>query len=281
MNLEIDLYSDWIEILRSELTRMGYTVPAVKDPQEVAILYHDAHLRRVSQRPRKVSKAKDFVCPPELEAGLALLEAKVTAGDDLNPHVSRKILKIGFQDGLLNDWGIQHFHLGTTTLANGLIEGTKLVLFAKVTATDFYEIRIAEHGTWPEVELIESIHANWPDSIKQFRLQGFTGKPSTTELVEIARAKGLYMPITTQDGTSYAPPGGGIASDGSGVQAVENADREAHAIQHLEEDVMNNLAKIKKKLETHGYAEGKPLKAKLILDGHQFRVKFPEYNYIA
>lgn len=281
MNLEIDLYSDWIGLLRSELALLQYPVPQVSDPHEIAFLYHSVLLRLVPQKPRAVRKSKGFVCPSELETGLLQLECKVTQGSDINPHLSRKITQLAFQDALLNDWGIHHFHLGTNMLPSGLVEGTSLVLFARVTDSDFFEICIAGHGTWAEVEMVESLHENWPESIRHFRLQGqgVAGMPTTSKSVEFARSHGLHMPITTIDGTRYAPVGGGIASDGSSVAALENADREAYGIKHLQEDIVNNLGKIKEELGKRGYTEGKPIRAKLVLDNRNFRVQFPDYNY--
>lgn len=281
MDLEINLYSDWIDLLKAELALLGYPVPQVSDPHEIAFLYHSALLRRVSQQPRIVRKSKKFLCPPELEAGLCQLESKVTAGADINPHLSRKITKLAYQDALLNDWGIHHFHLGTNLILNGLVEGTSMVLFARVTDKEFDEITIAGHGTWQEVEFVEALHENWPDSIKQFRLQqqAAGGTSTTKESVEFARSHGLHMAVTTRDGTCYAPLGGGIASDGSSVLALENADREAYAMKHLEEGIVKDLGEIKQKLQKHGYTEGKPIKAKLVLDNRNFRVLFPDYNY--
>jgi hypothetical protein len=282
MSLEIDFYSDWIEILRNELVQMGHPVPAVKDPHEIALMYFDEYARRVKPKPRKVWKSKEFQCPMELQAGLDLLETKVIAGGDLTPHLSRKILKPGFQDGLLNDWGIQHFHLGTQVRSDGLIESTKEVLFARVTETDFYEIRIAAHGTWPEVEMMEILHSNWPETIRQFRSQFTSGANATTaEVVRAARAVGVLMPIRTHDGTLYYPLGGGIASDGSGSQATETADTEAYRVKDLQEHVVKNIATFKLELVKHGYSEGKPLKAKLVLEGGKLKVKFPDYDYAA
>ena len=129
MNIQLDFHSDWIDFHRSELTRMGFAVPNVSDPHKLSVLYFNALFRLVRPKPRKIWKSRELQCPPELKAGLALLEHKVKSGEDINSHLSRKISELDYNDSLLNDWGIFHFHLGTKLIAKGkskgLIEGTK------------------------------------------------------------------------------------------------------------------------------------------------------------
>jgi hypothetical protein len=51
--------------------------------------------------------------PARLAAGEQAFLTAVVAGDNLRPYQNTRLAKADFDDGLLNDFGIQHFHLGT------------------------------------------------------------------------------------------------------------------------------------------------------------------------
>jgi hypothetical protein len=160
------------------LAAAGYTYQS-NDDRETIRTYLSVKRRRIATRPRKVHKAS-YAVPTHLTAGEQQLLAKVAAGGDLWSHQSRKIENAEIEDGMLNDYGIQHFHLGTTSDPNypNLIQGTKELLFAVVKDNDFYALGIFDHKAWSKQALLDIIKAEWPHLMKPFEFASSTLKPT-------------------------------------------------------------------------------------------------------
>lgn len=145
ITVSMDFHSDWIALLRERLEEAGYTT-GQEEEGEICHLYFNAGKRMVPAQPRRIHLSREFRCPPDHATGLRFLEDKIRNGADLTPHLSRKILKLSYNDPILNDWGIHHFHLGLTHDAKGLIEGTPYILLARVTNDQFYMIDVVRHN---------------------------------------------------------------------------------------------------------------------------------------
>lgn len=292
VDLQIDLYSDWTAQVLLELKRLGYTVPPGTDSREVALLYFNALFRRIPQKPRKILKSHEFQCPPNLQTGLSWLEQKIKNGDDLNPHLSRKSGTLDYDDALLNDWRIFHFHLGTTYYAQGknkgLVVGTDPVLFARVTDDAVYEICMgSHHNGWADLNWLEIIHRNWPKSIEPFKQPNALALSNVIDraTIETLRAgKGkkagkINAPIQTQDGTIYAQFGGGYARDGRSLVVVMTVNQRISEIRQLEKWVRNNTALFLTDLKKLGFNESKPLKGDFVIGENGWYIQFPEWHY--
>ena len=90
MTLTANFYGDWINQLENELTRWGHDTTGY-DPKDVAITFFNLKLRLVSVRPRTIEVSEEFDCPSGFDEGLEKLKNKIEAGDDLIPHLSRKV----------------------------------------------------------------------------------------------------------------------------------------------------------------------------------------------
>lgn len=214
--------SDWIEIMREMLTGLGISFDAEAGDEEISLTFWNTVMRRVPRVPRLVHRAKTFPNPAPEQSGLDALLAKFTAGDDVNAHLSRGRLDQGganFHDGLLNDWGIQHFHLG----ANGA--RTNDCLFAVVTDAAVYCLDVLGHGKYGEIDLIERIHDTWPQLIAKVRMTipPTQTPPTATEIMKARRA-GISPLIQLTDGTVYAPTGGGVTTAKVGASVVSLSD---------------------------------------------------------
>lgn len=146
-DISMDLHADFAALCASELQAAGYTPPAGSNA-EIIRAYANVRHRRVPQRPRKVHKAA-YTVPAALVAGEQAFLAKVEAGDDLRPYQSTRLEKTNFDDGLLNDFGIQHFHLAIVPYSKkpGFMDRTEPVLFALVkmmisTASDVMRMEL-------------------------------------------------------------------------------------------------------------------------------------------
>ncbi len=81
------------------------------DKENVIRQYWNMEKRLIQRKPRKVVYSAEFRCPEEYERALAEFEERVKKGGNLHPFMSDKILKSSYNDLLLNDWNIYHFHL--------------------------------------------------------------------------------------------------------------------------------------------------------------------------
>ena len=217
----IDLHASFAARCAAELQAAGYTPPTGSN-EEIIRAYANVRHRRVLQRPRRVHRA------------VYTFLAKVEAGDDLRQYQSAMLESANFNDGMLNDFGIQHFHLGTAPhpTKSGFVARTEPVLFALVRNDDFYSLGCHAHGAWSQTSLLDLIHAQWPHVIAPYSPSPTPG-PEITGLsriytdsdVEILRKAGINAITQRPDGTIHVPPGGGVTSDRtSGKVAREVAD---------------------------------------------------------
>lgn len=279
--IKIDLYSDWIEYQKSCLQEFGYPVATLFDPSQISIAYFNAIKRRIPIRTRNIFKSDIFSCPPDLEEGLQILENNVQSGHDINPNLSRGLKKVDYNDYLLNDWGIFHFHLGRETEGDGYAERTGPVLFAFVTHHSFYEINIYSHGNWSNIDLIEIVHRNWPHLLEKFRLDDVVQMAYSPDsmMVKEFRKNQINSFIQVTDGTVYSQPGSGYATDGTAADVSFATIRYKKFMEHLQKSVIENLAdEIENELGKLGHTKGEDIELKLSIENGWAYVFCEKYN---
>ena len=106
--VKMNLIEDWDNHLNSRMLKMGYK-PRVGGYKSLD--YHKAMKKLISIKPRKVYYSKEFICPDESRNALNRLILDIEKGKNLMPYMSKKVINPSENDGLLNDWGIHHFHL--------------------------------------------------------------------------------------------------------------------------------------------------------------------------
>jgi hypothetical protein len=224
--LEMDFERDLTGFFRRELRTLGFSIGSTVPTEGVCHQYFNVMRRRIVQQPRTVLVSREF---QEMRhaAGVQLVRSKAEKGDDLTPHqsgwisdpVKRDAL---YNDGLLNDWDVHHFHLGTTLKKPGVMVRTGPLLFARVTDSEFYMIDVLPHGSWSRQRIVELIHGNWPDSISRYRIPD-TIRPATlstdSERAQL-RSSGISTFSAAADGTIYGSIGGGFTSVGTNAQIV-------------------------------------------------------------
>jgi hypothetical protein len=278
--LRADFKSDLLTIARQRLAaEWGEEARHLSD-DEVLISFFDSLRRRPAVRPRALSVADDFQCPPEYEDGWKALQKKIVEGGDLRPHLSRRHASLDALDGLLNEWGVHHLHLGTALADNsGHAERSGPLLFARITDEDFYAINVYPHSAWENSSVFESLHHNWPDSIKNYRIKGIQGEPLTETQRSNLRKLNVQAATTMADGTVYMSIGGGVASSGTSVEAVMRADMLRSDVEQLQIAVQSQLEKFLPHLRVGGYTDRVEVKATLMaITPKAFQVAFPDYG---
>ncbi|WP_137971874.1 hypothetical protein [Pseudomonas sp. F(2018)] len=281
--LKLNFEADWIKALRTEMkTVWGDPVDQIDD-RDVPVSFFDSFRRAIPAHARAVELSDVFTVPPELDAGWNNLAGKVKAGIDLRPHLSGGHQLLSNLDGLLNDWGIHHFHLGIKPDHKNadLVERTRPLVLAYVTEDTFYAIGIFAHtpAPWTKSELIETLHRNWPGAIARFRMNSSSANDLTEE--QRARARAIkFNPYTkVSDGTVYAPPGGIMSRAGTDIQATIQADKWREEIRALQSDCLRHQETI---LEAAGLSHlPGTVEARLRFgeEGH-YLLRFPDHGTI-
>lgn len=245
--LSIDFKRDWAAILRRNLVACGYRANSSEEPEETCVKYFNVLKRRICRSPRTVLTSAEFTCPAEHVAGVNLIKQKAENGEDLAPHQSRRFMRnAAFNDNLLNDWGIHHFHLGMTVEESGFVSNYGALLYARVTGTHFYILDTLDHNSFSKKILVEILHSNWPDSISQFVIPGAIGlekNPSDDEIKDL-RQGGVDLFVQVADGTVYCPIGGGYTMLGVGVDVAIGCNEWWYLLREWETSIRDNVDSI-------------------------------------
>jgi hypothetical protein len=129
-----------------------------------------------------------------------------------------------FNDAILQDWNISHFHLGITPYLRNpsFMDRTGPVLFAFVTNDGLYCIDVMPHGSWSNVQLLDAFYENWPDLLKPFVLHGIKSRVVAFTNAEIAnlRKAGVVVPTKRPDGTIHGSAGNGYSTNGDSLKVT-------------------------------------------------------------
>lgn len=238
----MDLVNDFRKGSAQTLINMGYNYSSIENaPSELFNVYN----MLISQTPRKVVYSKEFSYPLKYEVALDEFVAKVENGEDLMPFLSEKVHQSTNKDGLLNDWGIHHFHLTKRFRSDGIAQRSQYQIFAYVTEETFYMIQVYPHNKdllYCQQEMIEILHKNWANVIEKYKLQGATNvRPKMTdEMFANARKTGCYTFIQVED-VVYSPIGGGLASDSSSVQVGRQCSYWHNTLKDCEIALVSNM----------------------------------------
>lgn len=240
MTLNINLTQDWIDLLKRNLKESGYNTSNVED-QKIPALYYDLKIRLIEIKPRKLKVSKEFHCPKNIEKGWDILKHNIESGKNLNIHLSRGIKYLKNGDGLLNSWGIYHFHLGEGLRKDGFIERTGPLVFALVRDDTVYVIDIYNHGDWYKQDIVQIMHDNWSEVIQEYQAPGIAGDYYTEMDVEELRNSNMNHCITVNDGTVYFPIGGGSSCSGVNTYASIFSKKMNRVLKKLEKDISADL----------------------------------------
>jgi len=161
MNIGCNLYSKFVAAVRRRMSAIGFDDSSLSDDKCV-VKWHSWKRRIVPPAKRRILKASGFVCPLHLQQGLNNLEQAFIDGSAIWPWQSKRIDEPIREDGLFNDYGVVHFHLGAVFEGGGYVQRTRELLFAIVEPNALYEIGIFDHGDWYELTILDTIDVNRP-----------------------------------------------------------------------------------------------------------------------
>jgi hypothetical protein len=241
----MDLRADVAKFSAAELAKAGYA--ANLQPSDDALkTYLNVLHRRVPIRPRRVHKPFGYsVDPPSLLLGEQSFVAAVRAGNDLRPYQSAGLAKPTTSDQMLNDFGIQHFHLGigphpTQPL---LKARTGPLLYALVAPDDLYCIGVFPHGAWSQQRMLDILHAEWPHTLERFAVRNTIALAQTVtddDRTKMRKAN-INAPTQRPDGTIHMNPGGGATLTGGSVSVMMALNKLQRTINDLEKQIREHL----------------------------------------
>ena len=245
----------------------GYEVDLTEDIAKLGVRFFNVLSRTIDQSSRNVHESREFSCPIEHDAGYSALKVKIKAGNDVTPNLSTRLLDGNFQDRLLWDWGIHHFHLGQVLDPEVFVARTGPLLFAYVTDTDFYSIQVLDHSSFTNQELMRILHRNWPELIESKRLKGILGLTQTLsdEDVKTLRSAGVQTPMQVESGVVYAPLGGGYSTAGTSIKNQMQYSHWVKTVRNIEMWVKENVEELRNKLRNRGTVVPDPLSFNLIV----------------
>lgn len=237
--IKIDLIADMANIMRDELREIGYKVN-IPDDRELMIYYFTTCNRIVKKRPRKVHEAAGIVVPPSRQAGYDALKERFEKGESVMPHLSKKIKGLMFQDKMLFDWGIHHFHLHDVIEPDGFVKQRDELLYAIVDEDDVYFIDVLDHDHWHDKDLLEKVLVNWPQLLAPFRTGGMPVVNFNSTEVEELRGMNINLILTLSDGNGYMGRGMGMTAAGTSADATNSTIHMATELKKLENQVKEN-----------------------------------------
>ena len=190
--------------VKNKITDYGLAVPSYKqlreqdkrdeeikekienyDLENLLLHFLTIHTRRVPVKKWKVCISKNLEGKTEINEIISMLES----GKDINCLLSNRIKKINQTknpDLLRSEWGIYHLHFKKSR--------SDELLFVYFTSDSAYLIDILGHEkpdgsvvTWTNTDLIQILHDNWCDVIKQFVYK----KDSKTPVLNVEERRSL------------------------------------------------------------------------------------------
>jgi hypothetical protein len=261
--IDLTSWSEILDRLRADictgLQSAKFSVPDEirTDTTKAAIAYFRVLHRSLPVRPRTVVWSNELrrrSLPPHVASAVDDIEAEATSGKDLNRRLTRKFFKSGFNDHLLNDLNLHHFHLGPAGVGNkGQVGSTSELLFCFVSEETLYFVDVLDHEAIERADFLRIIEENWPKLLGRSVLPGLRGSSRgcpTPEERAVARKAGLTV-ISSYGGRAMLPPGGGIATDGTSTAVVDRALFFLKDVRHFYDWIVENSEGLIREVESN------------------------------
>lgn len=237
-SIAMDFIEDLEKMVRSLLKNKGYSDEDLSNyADNLLLVYFKNEQLTIIPKPRQVMYSKQFKCPEGYEQALKEFVRQVTTGEDLSKFMSTKSrwIKRKFNDDLLNDWGIYHFHLTKRFHDDGTAKRSKYQLFACCDDNTMYFIKIYPHdmkNVYSQKELLFIVKDNWSHLL--YSLDDGKLLEEISDETRASLRSNHCMTLTEIDDKLYFPRGGGYASDGSSINAVRKRNLYSNQVHLLE-----------------------------------------------
>jgi hypothetical protein len=196
--------------------------------------------RIIDAKKWELIEALDLLIPSKYQSAYELIKQDILSGESLKKYQSRKLKTLDYDDDMLSHWGIQHLHLGLEVQSDGYIERTDDLLFVFFKESKAYIVGIYNHTSWCDMDIIESIHKNWPSELAVYKSNS-TAPALTQEQYKTLRSKNACCNIVVSDGTEYMPPGGGVTANGAPMTGTFNSQKIINMFNVYFETIKENI----------------------------------------
>lgn len=265
MDVEIDLYEDWIAGNIAELQVAiqagwyfkshpewqskiiaGDIIEDAKAREQLLIINLLRKYRQVEPRPRELKLCSGLIVPKARCQGWHDFCEEVVKGADLNRRLSRKSFVLDSQDDMYNHWNLQHFHLGVGPDPNypTLVKGESEIAYAFVTPNIVYVIDIAEHGKWADQGLLEKLDLDFPEALAPYMTDAFDISWEATEEVHKRLRKANVNMLLKVNGKIFVEPGMGVMCDGTPSKIIFPMLQTKRRLKDTDKVIRDNLDSI-------------------------------------
>lgn len=227
--LHLNMKEELNNLAALKLTQAGYNNIRVSEALEQ---YYNAALRSIIPKPRTIMKSKEFVCPSGYEKKLRFFEDSVNQGKDLRPFMTKTMLDVTFQDKMLFDWGLYHFHLSDavdTRDKRFMARSGQLLIAYKDWNDDntLYFLQVVSHqklNLWTTQDFIRCLADNWPAMMEQYRMPGMVDMEFSVTDADLAglRSANVSSFVNLGDGRAYIGSNFGLTGAGTSVRVQFN-----------------------------------------------------------
>lgn len=217
----------------------------------IFIQYLNYRSKIVFPKPRKVTFSKLFEQQANKHSNkIAISKLKIAfeEGKDVNAYLSKDSLNASKFDGLLDYYGVKHFHLGDS-IENGFVKRTKDLALVFVNNNEAFFLAIKPHGrdAWHNSDILEILNSEKPNFLNHVKLQGVSNegdKIDKLDDIKLLRKFNINTFIPIHD-DFFFPPGGGRTAAGCNVEHVIAMDS---IVEYLEEyfRVLNRIISLEK-----------------------------------
>ena len=271
--------SDLVEEIKGLFHKLGIRYgPDPGDPSRLAAQYFYVRFRMISAKPRLVHISKT------LESRLLTMDSNWTtlvnvikdhfqAGGRVSKFLSKRIFDATFNDGLLNDYRIHHFHLSDKLDKGGFfVKRSDMLLFALVEESDAFFIDVVPHPDdrtavdfgWTRQDLLTTINSNWPQLLEPHIAGGISGDILTDAQKKVLRQKNINVVHQVGDEAIF-PMGGGVTSAGTNMLWQVLGDKLIYEIENLQRYCETQPSDIRTALKNQGHDLTEDMEFKLVL----------------
>jgi hypothetical protein len=281
MNFKQDLR----RIALEKLTAAGIAFDPKGSVRDLWLALLVVQQRLISNTPRAVYEAPEFVAataklPPDERDAVIVIERKIRAGENVNPHLNERSLIPEEDDDLVVDWAIYHFHLSLAKRrkANGrFLPRTGLLAFAHITPKEAYMVDIRGHRHFEDPDLLETLFRRFPLVAQAHEMRGVIGTafPATYSAKEVKKFRKAHVNVPIQiDGKLYLQPGSGFVASGHSVRAMMQFNAVLSQVQWFERVMHGNdrLVRAQVAAATNGAVSPSELDFDLVFDQGEWLV---------
>ena len=245
-----DFVSDMVDEIKRYFDEHGIRYTRSEPASPVALLerYLYSVVKMIDARPRCVHCSAEFgttlkTLDRRYVTPIETIRGRLESGGDLSEFLSKGASDARFNDGLLSDFGVHHFHLGAKPHPRSRrVERTDVLLFVHVQSSDAYLLDVRKHPNsrdsadfgWSDVDILNIIDSNWPEVLKPYIVPGVEGNAPTDEQRKELRRKNMNV-VTQVGDKTIAPPGGGHLANGANLACKVQAMKLLSQIKHVEQ----------------------------------------------